>query len=109
MLMIRIPTTLTLLFLPMVMLAQSLNPRKESEKMNQRAQIIYYEVENQQSADSLRYYRNIMDVVDYSIKSDEFDRKPDNRGLVKLRHEKDNYKRISTLRPYLIEIGRAHV
>lgn len=103
--MIRIPTTLTLLLLPMVMLAQSLNPRKESEKMNQRAQIIYYEVENQQSADSLRYYRNIMDVVDYSIKSDEFDRKPDNRGQVKLRHEKDNYKRVSTLRPYLIDAG----
>lgn len=103
--MIRILPTFVLFLMPLAMLAQELNPRKESEKMNQRAQIIYYEVENQQTGDSLRYYRNIMDVVDYSIKSDEFDRKPDRKGLVKLRHEEDNHKRVSTLRPYLIDAG----
>lgn len=59
---------------PLAMLAQTANPRKDAEKMNQRAQIIYYELENQSATDSLRYYRNIMDVVDYSLKSDESDR-----------------------------------
>lgn len=30
---------------PLAMLAQTANPRKDAEKMNQRAQIIYYELE----------------------------------------------------------------
>lgn len=91
--------------LPLAMLAQTANPRKDAEKMNQRAQIIYYELENQPAADSLRYYRNVMDVVDYSLKSDESDRIPDKKGQVKLRYEADNHKRISTLRPFLIDAG----
>lgn len=37
--------------LPLAMLAQTANPRKDAEKMNQRAQIIYYELENQSATD----------------------------------------------------------
>lgn len=105
MLMKRILSTITFAIIPLLVLAQSVNPRKEAEKMNQRAQIIYYELENQNVSDSLRYFRNIMDVVDYSIKSDEYDRTPDGKGAVKLRYEADNHKRVSTLRPYLIDAG----
>lgn len=85
--------------------AQSDNPKRDAEKMDQRAQGFYYEIQNQAADDSVRYFRNIMDCVEYSLKSDDFDRMPDKGGVVKLRHESENYKRLKALRPYLIDAG----
>lgn len=73
--------------------------------MNQRAQGFYYEIQNQTTVDSIRYFKNIIDAVDYSLKSDEYDRKPNKKGVVKLRHDKENKKRLTTLRPQLIDAG----
>lgn len=73
--------------------------------MDQRAQGFFYEIKNQAVTDSTRYFRNIMDCIDYSLKSDEYDRMPGKNNVVKLRHESENHNRISTLRPLLIDAG----
>lgn len=73
--------------------------------MSRRADGIFYELHNQTVSDSIRYFRNVMDVVDYSLKSDEYDRTPDDKGFVKMRHEEDNHKRLVALRPLLIDAG----
>ena len=104
-LMRKVLSAFILLLLSLTVSAQDVNYRKEAERMSQRAQYIYYEIQNQSASDSVRYFRNIMDCVDYSLKSDENDRKPDGKGVVKLRHDEDNHKRLSTLRPLLIDAG----
>lgn len=91
--------------IPLIGWTQTVNPRKEAEKMNQRAQIIYYELHNNSVSDSLRFFRNVMDVVDYSMKSDEYDRIPDKKGSVKLRYAENNHERLATFRPLLIDAG----
>lgn len=104
-LMRKVLSAFILLLLSLTVSAQDVNYRKEAERMSQRAQYIYYEIQNQSASDSVRYFRNIMDCVDYSLNSDENDRKPDGKGVVKLRHDEDNHKRLSTLRPLLIDAG----
>lgn len=81
------------------------NPKKEADKMSQRAEGFYYELQNQSVTDSVRYFRNIMDCIEYSLKCDEYDRMPGKNNVVKLRHESENHNRISTLRPLLIDAG----
>lgn len=73
--------------------------------MSQRAQGIYYVIQNETVTDSVRFFRNVIDCVDYSLKSDESDRKPGKNGTIKLRHKEENHKRLSTLRPLLIDAG----
>ena len=99
----RVLYLLMLLMLPAAALAQSDNPRRDAEKMYQRAQGFQYEVENNTSADSLRFFRCVVDAIDYTLKSDEADRKPDKGGEVKLRHESGNKKRLVSMRPRLID------
>lgn len=105
MLMRKILIAITLLAIPLIAGAQMQNARREADKMSRRAEGIFYEVQNQSASDSIRYFRNIMDVVDYSLKSDEYDRQPDNKGMVKLRHESENHKYLKALRPLLIDAG----
>jgi tetratricopeptide (TPR) repeat protein len=96
---------LSLLMMAFAASAQSGNPKKNAEKMSQRAQGIYYEVENESVADSVRYFRNVMDCVEYSLESDNYDRMPDGAGVTTLRHESENFKRVAKLRPLLIDAG----
>lgn len=85
--------------------AQVPNYRKEADKYNQRSQGIVYQMESHVASDSVRYYRNVMDVVDYSLKCDENDRKPNRKGVVKTKYENENRNRLTYYRPLLIDAG----
>lgn len=89
--------------IPALTFAQSENPRKVAEKMYQRAQGFQYEVENNSAADSLRYFRSVVDAIDYTLRSDEADRTPDRSGTVKTKYDKGNQKRLLSIRPRLID------
>lgn len=89
--------------LPVILLGQTVNARKEAATMYRRAQGLLYVISN--ATDSVSYYNNVMEVIDYSLRSDEYDRTPDSKGVVKLRHEDGNRKVIMSFRPVLIDAG----
>ncbi len=89
--------------LPVMLLGQTVNARKEASTMYRRAQGLLYSIGN--ASDSVGYYNNIMEVIDYSLRSDEYDRTPDKKGIVKLRHEEGNRKVVMSFRPLLIDAG----
>lgn len=97
--------TFLLLFIAIHASCQVVNARHEAEKMAQRAQGFQYEIENNVGGDSTRYFRNIMDAIDYSLKSDEYDRQADVKKTGKLRHADGNRKRLTAYRPLLIDAG----
>lgn len=98
-------TVVFLSLLAVAMSAQTINARRESDKLNRRAEGVLYELKSHAVTDSVRYFRDVMDVISYSIKSDNYDRDADKNNTGKLKHEEANRKRLVELRPLLIDAG----
>lgn len=92
---------LFLLFVSTVSWAQDL--RHQASTMNYRAIYAVKAIESHAVRDSLSFYRNVVDVVDFSLKCDSLDRMPDSKGVVKERFAADNHLRLNRYTPRLID------
>lgn len=80
------------------------NMRQEAEKYHRLAK----ETEAHMGAvhDSVRYYRNIISIVQHALKSDEYDRKPDRKRKIEPKLETANKDFLIRFHPQLIDAGK---
>lgn len=96
--------SLLLLFLVSVT-AYAQDYRAQAADFDRKAETQVKKLEARSTRDSIVYFRWVTDVVNYSLKCDEMDRKPNQKGQVKMKFEKDNQQRLATYRPLLIDAG----
>lgn len=99
----------TLLLLTATITAGAQDARQQADRLNDRAEADAHKLNTQTLLDSVAYYRLVVSTVSLTLQCDEQDRKPNKKGTVKLRHEKDNRQRIAQWRPLLIDAGMTFV
>lgn len=97
--------TILLLCLFAVLTSQAQDSREQASNFDKKADTQAKKLKDRTFRDSITYYRLVVDVVNYSLQCDEQDRKPNRKGEVKPRYEKDNRTRLNTYRPQLIDAG----
>ena len=80
--------------------------RKQADRYNRLAKDNEAKVDERSIRDSVLYYNAIYNDVNYSLKSDEFDRMPNRRNKVQPKLEEDNKMRLNRLYPILIDAGK---
>ena len=79
---------------------------KQAESFNSLAKDAFTRIEKKMEKDSVLFFKTIIDGVEYSLNSDEFDRKPNRKGKIELRFEEQNKSRLALLHPLLIDAGK---
>lgn len=79
--------------------------RQQASQLNKQASTKVEQLESRTYKDSIVFYRTVVDVVSLSLQCDEQDRKPNNKGAIKTKFEKDNHARLAAFLPLLIDAG----
>lgn len=79
---------------------------KQTESFNRLAKDAFNRVEKHSTRDSVAIFKAVIDGVDYTLKSDEYDRMPNRKGKIEPRFEEENKKRLAVLYPMLIDAGK---
>lgn len=94
-----------ILFFIFCLVTQAQDNRANAADFNKKANQAFNIVHSNSNRDSLTIYQAVINGVDYSLKSDEYDRMPNRKGKVKPEFEDDNAIRVATLYPMLIDAG----
>lgn len=65
----------------------------------------YHNVVTFHGEDSIRFYQNVVQGVQFSLRSDSIDNLPNNKGRIKPKFNEENVSRLLVLRPLLINAG----
>jgi len=79
---------------------------KQAESFNRLAKDAFTRIEKKMEKDSVNFFKTVVDGVEYSLNSDEFDRKPNREGKIELRFDGQNKSRLALLHPLLIDAGK---
>lgn len=94
-----------IVFLFHIIAIQAQDNAQNADKLNHQAEAAFNKVRLNTNRDSLTVYRAVVNGVNWSIKCDEYDRMPNRKGKVKVRFEEENFLRLHTLYPMLIDAG----
>ena len=87
-------------------IAEAQEAYQQAESFNRLAKEAFTRVEKLSNRDSVAIFNAVVDGVEYSLKSDEFDRMPNRKGKVNPRFEEENKNRLAVLHPMLIDAGK---
>ena len=87
-------------------IAEAQEAYQQAESFNRLAKEAFTRVEKHSNRDSVAIFNAVVDGVEYSLKSDEFDRMPNRKGKVNPRFEEENKNRFAVLHPMLIDAGK---
>ena len=79
---------------------------QQAESFNRLAKEAFSRVEKHSNRDSVAIFKAVVDGVEYSLKSDDFDRMPNRKGKVNPKFEEENKNRLAVLHPMLIDAGK---
>lgn len=77
--------------------------RELSKRLNGEVDVLMDQLHEER--DTLRYYNLLIKAMDAALKCDSVESVPDKKGRVKCRYRNNNRKRLSPLRPRLIDAG----
>lgn len=92
-----------LLFNSLIIIAQ--NNKKIAYDLNNQANKIFNKIYSKTAKDSLSLYRSVIKIVNLSLKSNEYDQKQNNKGVILPKYYNENRLRIRKLYPSLIDAG----
>ena len=87
-------------------IAEAQEAYQQAESYNRLAKDAFSRVEKRSNRDSVNIFNAVVDGVEYSLKSDEFDRMPNRKGKVNPKFEEENKNRLAVLHPMLIDAGK---
>ncbi|EGW48436.1 hypothetical protein HMPREF0666_00481 [Prevotella sp. C561] len=87
-------------------IAEAQEAYQQAESFNRLAKEAFTRVEKHSNRDSVAIFKAVVDGVEYSLKSDEFDRMPNRKGKVNPKFEEENKNRLAVLHPMLIDAGK---
>ena len=67
---------------------------QQAESFNRLAKEAFSRVEKHSNRDSVAIFKAVVDGVEYSLKSDDFDRMPNRKGKVNPKFEEENKNRL---------------
>ncbi len=87
-------------------IAEAQEAYQQAASFNRLAKESFARVEKHSNRDYVTIFKAVVDGVEYSLKSDEFDRMPNRKGKVNSRFEEENRSRLAFLHPMLIDAGK---
>lgn len=79
---------------------------KQAESYHHLAKEEESKLKNISIRDTVQYYATVYNIVDYSLKSDELDRKPNKKNKIRTKFAEDNKTRLNSFCPVLIDAGK---